>query len=42
MIMWQKIEDMAGKKLVLMKLNRAGFEGNGHEAFSLFFIEIIP
>jgi hypothetical protein len=32
MILRQKIEDIAGKKLVLMKLNRAGFEGNGHEA----------
>ena len=32
MILRQKIEDIAGKKLVLMKLNRAGFEGNGHDA----------
>jgi hypothetical protein len=32
MILRQKIEDIAGKKLVLMKLNRTGFEGNGHEA----------
>ena len=33
MILWQKIEDIAGKKLMLMKLNRARFERNGHEAF---------
>lgn len=37
MLLRQKIEDIAGKKLVLMKLNRAGFEGNGHEAFWLYF-----
>lgn len=37
MILRQKIEDIAGKKLVLMKLNRAVFEGNGHAASMLDF-----
>jgi hypothetical protein len=37
MIGWQKIEDIAGEKRVLMKRNRARFEGNGHGAFCLFF-----
>jgi hypothetical protein len=37
MILRQKIEDITGKQLVLMKLNRVGFEGNGHEEAWLYF-----
>ena len=37
MILRQKIKDITGKQLVLKKLNRVGFEGNGHDASRLDF-----
>lgn len=37
MLLRQKIKDIAGKQLMLMEFNRAGFEGDGHKLSRLDF-----